>query len=215
MTNSAAYGAGSPFVQYGCGLCAPKGWRNFDASPTLRLQRVPVIGLIITAGCVRFPANAEFGDVANGLPLPSRSCKAVYCSHILEHLSLEDFRRTLRETHRILRPGGIFRGVLPDLELCVRAYVADGSAGAAVQLMKSTLLGVRERAKGLVGLAKEVFGNSNHLWMWDYKALEAELQDTGFTDIRRAVYGDSPEPAFAAVEDEDRWRDSLGFECRG
>jgi hypothetical protein len=79
--------------------------------------------------------------------------------------------------------------------------------------MKSTMLGVQERSRGLVRFAEEAFGMNDHLWMWDYKALEAELQDTGFTDIRRAVYGDSSESAFAAVEDEDRWRDSLGFEC--
>ena len=24
------------YVQYGCGLCAPKEWVNFDVSPTLR-----------------------------------------------------------------------------------------------------------------------------------------------------------------------------------
>src|SRR5690349_10841743 len=136
MTDS-GHGASSSFVQYGCGLCAPKDWRNFDASPTLRLQRIPLIGHVVTAGRMRFPANVEFGDVTNGLPLPSRSCRAVYCSHVLEHLTLEDFRKALRETHRILRPSGVFRGVLPDLELCVRAYVADSSAGAAVQFMKS------------------------------------------------------------------------------
>ncbi|HEX8242224.1 MAG TPA: hypothetical protein VF541_01965 [Longimicrobium sp.] len=31
-------------AQYGCGPCAPAGWRNFDASPTLRLQRLPAAG---------------------------------------------------------------------------------------------------------------------------------------------------------------------------
>ncbi len=32
------------YVQYGCGLSAPAGWNNYDASPTLRLQKLPVVG---------------------------------------------------------------------------------------------------------------------------------------------------------------------------
>ncbi|MCI5142460.1 MAG: methyltransferase type 11, partial [Candidatus Electrothrix sp. ATG1] len=30
------------FIHYGCGLSAPESWLNFDASPTLRLQRIPL-----------------------------------------------------------------------------------------------------------------------------------------------------------------------------
>src|SRR5262245_22988509 len=30
------------YVQYGCGLSAPDDWLNFDASPTLWLQLIPV-----------------------------------------------------------------------------------------------------------------------------------------------------------------------------
>src|SRR5437868_6328500 len=29
----------SPYVQFGAAACAPATWRNFDISPTLRLQR--------------------------------------------------------------------------------------------------------------------------------------------------------------------------------
>lgn len=205
--------ADSRLVQYGCGLCAPKSWRNFDASPTLRLQRVPFLGRLIFGKRTRFPPNVEFGNVVDGLPLEGHSCDAVYCSHVLEHLSLQECRGALRETYRILRPGGIFRGVLPDLEIYVQDYVCNGSADAALEFMRKTLLGIIERPRGAIALGEQMMGNSKHLWMWDYKSLAAELHDAGFINIRRAIYGDSSEPAFAAVEDEDRWRDSLGFEC--
>ena len=32
------------YVQYGAAYSAPEGWLNFDASPTLRLQKLPVAG---------------------------------------------------------------------------------------------------------------------------------------------------------------------------
>jgi|GEM_PF-4523785 len=98
----------SLYVQYGCGLSAPDGWLNFDASPTLRLQRLP-FGLGAAAKRFiqpRFPENVRYGDVTSGLPLQDNCCKYVYCSHILEHLAVEDLRRALKETWRILEPGG-------------------------------------------------------------------------------------------------------------
>lgn len=91
------------YVQYGCGWSAPKKWRNFDASPTLRFERTPIIGKLYTRNNSRFPENIEFGDIVSGLPIPNNSCKGVYCSHILEHLSLEDFRLALKNTVVILR----------------------------------------------------------------------------------------------------------------
>lgn len=104
-------------IQYGCGLNAPKSWRNFDISPTLRLQKIPLAAALLQRrGMPKWSDNVEYGDIVAGLPVERNSCKAVYCSHVLEHLALDDFRRALRNTYLYLEPGGIFRFVLPDLE---------------------------------------------------------------------------------------------------
>src|SRR5580698_4553134 len=102
-------------LQYGCGLSAPPDWMNYDASPSLRLQRLPVIGRAPGLGAVRFPPQVRYGDIVKGIPVGDASCRAVYCSHVLEHLSLRDFRIALRNTHRLLTRGAIFRLVVPDL----------------------------------------------------------------------------------------------------
>lgn len=204
--------AAAGYVHYGCGLCAPVGWRNFDASPTLRLQRIPGVGRLV--GGPQFPRNIEFGDVTGCLPVASDSCGAVYCSHVLEHLSLDDLRAALAETHRILRKGGVFRLVVPDLEHAISVYLGDGSADAALRFMKGTMLGTETRSRGAMGLLREWLGNSRHLWMWDYKSLERELMDAHFLAIRRAQFGDAADPAFRAVEEESRWEGGLGIEAR-
>jgi ubiquinone/menaquinone biosynthesis C-methylase UbiE len=201
-------------VQYGCGLSAPAGWRNFDASPTLRLQRLPVVGRWLTPGRVRFPDAVEYGDVTRRLPLADASCDAVYCSHVLEHLSLADLRLALRETRRVLRSDGVFRGVMPDLEVMIRGYANDDTPAASVKFIRDTLMGVEARSRGLKAVAEHTLGNSHHLWLWDYKGIAAELEAAGFRDIRRAGFGDSGIAAFAGVEEEDRWTNSLGFQCR-
>ena len=44
-------------VQYGCGFLAPGEWLNFDASPTLRLEKIPMLGPLMSPGNGRFPVN--------------------------------------------------------------------------------------------------------------------------------------------------------------
>jgi SAM-dependent methyltransferase len=201
------------YVHYGCGCCAPREWLNFDASPTLRLQRLPLVGRWLPSGGPLFPANVLYGDIVRGLPVPSGECRAVYCSHILEHLSLNDFRIALRNTRRLLAAGGIFRLVVPDLRAAAERYLADASSASAGRFMLDTSLGVEERARGLAGFARSWLGNSRHLWMWDFESLRAELRTAGFKNVRRAAFRDSEEPMFGQVEEQARWLDAVGVQC--
>lgn len=200
-------------VQYGCGWNAPDGWRNFDASPTLRFERLPLIGRMWTRNDHRFPANAEYGDIIKGLPLPAGSCSALYCSHVLEHLALADLRRALANSHALLAPGGRFRMVVPDLEQAVQAYFQAPAGESAATLLDGVGLGWRERPRGARRFLVEWLGNARHRWAWDYDSLAAELEAAGFSGIRRAHLGDSADPHFAEVEDPGRWENALGIEC--
>ena len=153
------------YIQYGCGLCAPDGWMNFDGSPTLRLQRLPLLGLMVRK--VRFPKNVLYGDIVAGLPVKDQSAKAVYCSHVLEHLALADFRTAVRNTFRMLAPGGQFRMVLPDLEYVLRRYFEDTQPGAALRFMKESLFGQETRPRTIRAFLSSWLGNADHRWMWD------------------------------------------------
>ena len=148
----------SVYVQYGCGMDSHSQWRNFDASPTLRFERIPFVGHIYTKNQSRFPATVEYGDIVKGLPVASGSCAGVYCSHILEHLSLCDFRTALRNTKLILQPDRLFRLVLPDLEFEINKYKENSSATASIEFMKATSLGREKRIRGLKGLLFQLDG---------------------------------------------------------
>jgi len=205
---------GGEYVQYGSGASGPEGWLNFDCSPTLLAQRIPLLGPLIRVWCrTRFDHAIRFGDIVRGLPVADQSARAVYCSHVLEHLSLTDLRAALRNTHRILRPGGTFRMVLPDLRHIADTYVKDGGSDAALAFMRETRLGREMRARGLMGLLRSWLGNSEHLWMWDYPALARELVEAGFKNPRPVKFNDAADPMFHAAERPDRWRDALGIEC--
>lgn len=200
------------YVQYCCGFCAPSGWRNFDASPTLYFERIPLIGMLYTKNKTRFPKNVEYGNIVKGLPIPEGGCEAVYCSHILEHLSLLDFRLALKNTWRILKPGGRFRLVMPDLENHIWQYTQNSTPEAAILFMEATCLGHKTRPRSVSRALLEAVGSNYHLWLWDYKSLMPELLKAGFVNIRRARFNDSEDPRFKEVEEQDRW-DNLGVEC--
>jgi hypothetical protein len=78
-------------LHYGCGLDEASGWANFDASPTLWSQRLPLVGPVFHKWMPPlFPAGVQYGDIIRGLPLPAAPREAIYCCHVLEHLALED-----------------------------------------------------------------------------------------------------------------------------
>jgi hypothetical protein len=204
------------YIQFGCGLCAPATWRNFDAGPAFWIERnLPFLKpMLLKRGFPDYPANIEYGDVIKGLPVAPGSAAAVYCSHVLEHLALDEFRATLRNVFTYLEPGGTFRFVLPDLEGLIRAYTSSSDPEAASRFMRDSYLGMDSQGKGISRLLRMLFGRSSHLWMWDEKNMARELADAGFNAIRRAQIGDNPDPRFADVEDAGRWENCLGMECR-
>lgn len=199
------------FVQYGCGLSAPDGWINYDASPTLRVQRLPVVGNAVAKAAgvhVPFPAAVRYGDIVGGLPHADGSVAGLYASHVLEHLARDDMRRALANSFRMLAPGGVFRLIVPDLKWRADDYVAraaNDDPEAALQFMHDTLLGLKKRPRNTLGRFRALFGNADHLWMWDHAGMKAELEAAGFVGVRRAELGDCEEPMFARVEDEGRF----------
>ena len=75
-------------------------------------------------------------------------------------------------------------------------------------------MGLERRRKGLESL-KDIFGNSRHQWAWDEAAIRSELEAAGFCGFRRALYRDSGDPVFNAIESLSEYRDHprvLGFE---
>jgi len=207
------------FIQYGCGHSAPKEWINFDISPTLRIQKIPIIGKLLKGQLnTYFPPNVLLGDIIKGLPIEENSCDALYCSHTLEHLSLDDFRIALKNSFKILKNGGIFRCVVPDLEYYARKYIKafdnEDNQASIHFIGNDTLLGLRQRPVGLKGLITSLIGNSHHLWMWDKNSLKMELIRAGFSSVRVCDFNDSEEDAFKLVEDETRFINSVSLECK-
>jgi len=197
-------------VQYGSGWSCPQNWINFDASPSLRIEKMLFFGKFFKVNENRFPDGTFYGDIIKGLPVAPNTAKAVYASHILEHLSYNDCMVALNNTFGILEPEGTFRLVVPDLEARAKQYlsaVSDSDSEAANNFCKSTLLGQIDRPHSLIGKIRSALGNSHHLWMWDERSMKRALDETGFVNIRRCCIGDAKDRAFEDVEVRSRFFD--------
>jgi hypothetical protein len=90
-------------VNLGCGARFHPDWENVDDVP---------------AG-----AGIRAWDLRQGVPYSSDSFDVVYHSHVLEHFSKADASVFLRECLRVLKPSGVLRVVVPDLENIARSYL--------------------------------------------------------------------------------------------
>ena len=73
--------------------------------------------------------DVQPADLLATLPIESGSADVVYSSHFLEHIPLARVNAFLGECLRILKPGGVLRLVLPDLENLCEEYLAQRRAG--------------------------------------------------------------------------------------
>ncbi len=90
-------------VNLGCGSVFHAGWINLDSIPASDLVR-------------RW-------DIRRPLPFADGQVEACYASHVLEHLPKPNALDLLTECRRILKPGGIVRLAVPDLENIATAYL--------------------------------------------------------------------------------------------
>lgn len=198
------------YVHYGCGQCSPKEWQNYDTSPTLKIQQTPIIGWLLRKQLGQsFEPHVKYGDITIGFKdIAPNTVDGVYCSHVLEHLSLEDFRLAIKNTYAMLKPGGIFRLIMPDLKVLVDDYLADKAAGnpeASIRFVNRTILGRDVRPKNWLKQARYAFGYLHHLWLWDNESTMHELKKVGFSKLRICEFNDSSDPMFKLVENKQRF----------
>lgn len=144
-------------------------------------------------------------DLRKGIPAADGSADAVYHSHVLEHIDRYAVPGFFAEIRRVLRPGGVHRVVVPDLERYARQYLEsleqgleDPQARSAHDTTVSAMLlqMVRREAHGtstqsplqrrvenlLLGDARK--RGETHMWMWDRVNLPEALERAGFRDSK-------------------------------
>ena len=67
--------------------------------------------------------NVDFvGDIRSLEGFSDESCSEIYCSHVLQHLPVNDIVPALKSLHRILAPGGRLMISVPDFDVLVALF---------------------------------------------------------------------------------------------
>lgn len=186
------------------------------------IERIPLLRTAIKrSGKTLFPHGVLYGDIVRGLPLEEKCAKGVYSSHVLEHLDRTSFEVALRNTLKLLKPGGVFRLIVPDLAWRTQKYIKmseNGDSFANDWFMLASHLGQKQPLNSLISRTRAVLGNSGHRWMWDEASMAGMLNEAGFVSIRRCEFGDAEDTMFSLVEDQGRFLESgereLAMEAR-
>lgn len=90
------------YLNLGCGSKFHKAWYNVDMK-------------YISEDVIQ-------ANILNGIPFPDKFFDVVYHSQVLEHIPKEKAQDFIKECFRVLKPDGIIRVVVPDLENMVDEY---------------------------------------------------------------------------------------------
>ncbi|MBA3564052.1 MAG: methyltransferase domain-containing protein [Gammaproteobacteria bacterium] len=176
-------------LHLGCGSRYKAGWINIDLQQDADLQL----------------------DVREDLPFEAGTVSIIYSEHFLEHLEYPaEVVHLLRESLRVLEPGGIFSVGVPDAEEVLLQY-AQGKLPALLQEWS--------RDKNLQWFPRWVWTTPIHLvnfffrqgrehkYAYDFETLARVLKEAGFVDIGRRDF--NPD-----LDSEDRRDGTLYVDAR-
>ncbi len=208
-------------INVGCGQSPTPGWMNLDNSPSLRLSKIPALPQLLHALGIIGAAQYEFicfarkhkidhADATRRIPVGDGAVDVLYSSHMLEHLDRRDAENFLREVFRVLRPGGIFRVVVPDIRIHVERYKESGDADAFIE---STLLCVPRPRSVAQRLQRMLVGARNHQWMYDGRSLSRLLLKIGFVEVQAMPAGQTRIRAHEPLNLSERSSESVYVEA--
>jgi predicted SAM-dependent methyltransferase len=134
-------------------------------------------------------ADVVYLDVRKRFPLPDASFDLVYSEHMIEHLTWAEGQHCLRESLRVLRPGGTIRVATPSLERLARLY--DGGAAAQRYVLWAVDTLDPEVDAPLPGVAINNFFRSwGHRFVYDPETLRHALGEAGFVGVEQVPLGE-------------------------
>lgn len=168
-------------LQLGSGLKLMEGWLNTDCS------------LVFKSPC--------FLDVTRPFPIDDAQFDYVFTEHLFEHLTFKEGQNLLRESCRVLKPGGKIRVACPDLMKVISLYNRPQT-----DEQKRYIKHCVDHSLADIGIYNECFVLNNavrnwgHKFLYDEQTLKLALERAGFTDVVRWGVCKSTDPVFQNLE---------------
>lgn len=162
-------------VNLGCGPYGKEnGWINLDLFP---IQHVYIRT-----------------DCRKKLVLANDSCAGVHIEMFLEHVDpFDELPFLLKECHRVLKPTGVLRVIVPDAEKFIKAYFSDGW-----EEMNKISYGGEDWSEiyscKMEALNHVFLQEYEHFGGWDFKRLKLVLEKAGFSLINHVKFNEGSFP---------------------
>jgi predicted SAM-dependent methyltransferase len=172
-------------LNWGCGSWAEPGWINSDIAES------PGVDIVC--------------DIRDGLPLEDESIDYAVSIHALPEIPYPELVPTLEELRRVLKPGGVLRLALPDIEKGFEAYRGGDRDYFLVPDEEWSKLG----SKFIVQMIW--YGYSRTLFTPDFA--QELLQKAGFSQVAGCAFKQTRSAYPEIVELDNRERESLFVEA--
>ena len=165
-------------LHVGCGRNRMQGWINADIAP-----RADLIVML-----------------QKRLPFRSGALERIYSEHVLEHVPYASAVYFLREAYRTLRPGGVIRIAMPDLDDLIDGYQKDWRRFDWVNWPAHRF--IKTRAE-MINIAFRWWG---HQHLYNREELERALREAGFEHCSFRQPGESDFPELRGLETREESR---------
>jgi predicted SAM-dependent methyltransferase len=171
-------------LNWGCGEHPEDGWLNSDIKDAAGVDVV--------------------ADVRAGLPLETDSIDYIVSIHALPELPYPDLVPALTELRRVLKPGGVLRLALPDLERGIAAYQRGDGGYFHVPDDDARSIGAKFVTQMIW------YGYSRTLFVPDF--IEELLERAGFSQVNHCAYRKTASQWGDIVNLDNRERESMFVE---
>jgi predicted SAM-dependent methyltransferase len=147
-------------------------------------------------------------DIRFPLRFADNSWRGIYAHHVVEHISYVDASRLFAECRRVLQPGGVFRMVVPNLEIFINYYIKTDTKKRSeiFSLYPETQMKDLDVMTPLE-MIDYIFRDNKfnrHRSAWDWETAQKRLVKAGFSRVVRQEVNVSLDPRLSG-HDKPHW----------
>jgi predicted SAM-dependent methyltransferase len=141
-------------LNIGCGTDYKPGWINIDNNSDHNITKLDLNW-----------------DLRDPLPFKNGSVDYVFNEHFIEHLTPDEASLIINDLMRVLKPGGVLRIAMPDLESIIRQYRKGLKNDPLIKNFKMDFIKTRAES---INMSFRWWG---HMWLYDWEELVRRLNE--------------------------------------